>query len=223
MKRIIRSIPSVVLIASLAIGAGALAQPDSPQFIRNPILASNRHTFSVCVSLNQSSNQRTSVGQIRTITELVVTNIATSEWKGPRTPPNIVEGCPSHPALLNPGVYREGMLFRGVGSLEVQRPSEHAVFIFVMRPEIIARLFSNNSPLHRIHVQERLCSVAPQPGGARCRDVTHGIYVSDQEFSSSEFMNSAIRRSMLLEIPGITNRPNPRTHLTEPTRTNQSR
>jgi hypothetical protein len=95
--------------------------------------------------------------------------------------PEILEGCPSGPALYDCTLTRPKpcVLFDVVGR-KVETPSYFDLHLYVLSQEEIERI--NGSSPWRQTAEEVIC------GGDACGEVTTGLYIGDDEIDDHEFL-----------------------------------
>lgn len=171
-------------------------------FSHNGLLAASRERLAVCVQVLDDAgiDEPAAVARVDAALRDLAAQPAWSYQGHPVVtagfgfgPATVDAGCPSQPAVLQPGVRLDrGMLSDGRAGLIVQRASPYRVFVFVLPEPEIAAAFAGSA--RRTVPQEFLCK------GHTCAEVTTGVYLTANEIDDHAQLAEWLHQALGMEL-----------------------
>jgi hypothetical protein len=169
-------------------------QEPSDTLVSNGLLAASRNQLAVCV--HAAAGASFGADEARTRVQAALTDVIRDPlWSGDaKTGLPVVDiGCPSEPYLLQPGVSYGGKPIGDPSVQAVETASPYRVFVFVLPPAELSRIFGDTGSSIRVEPQEFLCE------GDVCAEVTTGLYLSPEELADPDFLEGWPRKTLGLE------------------------
>ncbi len=188
---IILSVTLILVTATVALGLPGGSQPSSEPS-PGALLTSSRDRLAICIQSAADAQFNMAEAQLRV--QAALAELSTHpKWSTlglAGLPPAVDAGCPTAPYLLQPGVAVKGGKPTGdPATQQVVDPSKYRVFLFVLPPPEIERIFAGPTSLRMVPEQFR-CQ------GHTCFEVTTGLYLSPAEVQNHAFLKIWLAKSI---------------------------